>query len=279
MPDTNIAGGALSLGGSLLGSNKMSKSADKAAAAQTAMSERTRSDLLNYRTRGEAAGREIMRLLGMSVEPFVPRRSDYGNDVDTYNRAMFQYNYDKKQYEDAIKSEGYGSLMRDFTGEDLQNEPGYQFGMDQGMQALDRSAAARGNLLSGATLKAAQRYGQDYAGTKFNDAYQRDNNNKNRTFNWLMGLTTMGQNSTVQAATANQQTGNALGNLALQQGNAQAAGLMGAANAFQTYQNNQWQQNLLSSMNNNRIYQNAADTSYSGWDPRQLRAGTNSGWA
>lgn len=278
MPDTNIAGGALSLGGSLLGSNKMSKSADKAAAAQAAMFERTRMDLLPYKERGAMAANELMRQLGLSVEPVAPNRNQYKN-VSDYKNAYADYERRKGEYANAIASDDYGSLMSNFTGEDVATEPGYQFGMDQGMQALDRSAAARGNLLSGATLKAAQRYGQDYAGTKFNDAYQRDNNNKNRTFNWLMGLTTMGQNSTVQAATANQQTGNALGNLALQQGNAQAAGLMGAANAFQTYQNNQWQQNLLSSMNNNRIYQNAADTSYSGWDPRQLRAGTNSGWA
>lgn len=277
MPDTNIAGGALSLGGSLLGSNKMSKSADKAAAAQTAMYERTRADLLPYRNKGEFAAQELMRQLGLLDPGAAPDRRLYKTSAD-YKNALVKYDNQVKEYEAAAADPNYGYLLRNFTGEDVANEPGYQFGMDQGMQALDRSAAARGNLLSGATLKAAQRYGQDYAGTKFNDAYQRDNNNKNRAFNWLMGLTTMGQNSTVQAATANQQTGNALGNLALQQGNAQAAGLMGAANAFQTYQNNQWQQNLLSSMNNNRIYQNASDASYSGWDPKQLRAGTGSGW-
>lgn len=257
------AGSVIGAGASLIGSSKMGKSADKAAAAQAAMFERTRADLLPYKERGAMASNELMRLLGLSVAPVAPNRAKYGDDVASYKNAYADYERRKGEYANAIASDDYGSLMSNFTGEDVATEPGYQFGMDQGMQALDRSAAARGNLLSGATLKAAQRYGQDYAGTKFNDAYQRDNNNKNRAFNWLMGLSTMGQNSTVQAATANQQVGNNLSNLALQQGNAQAAGLMGVSNAFQNYQNNQFQNNLLSQLsNNNKAY--SAPTS--GWN-------------
>jgi len=45
--------------------------------------------------------------------------------------------------------------------------PGYQFGLEQGTQALERGAAARGRQLSGAQLNALQRYGQDYAGSQF----------------------------------------------------------------------------------------------------------------
>lgn len=45
----------------------------------------------------------------------------------------------------------------------FRNTPGYQFGLDQGMKAVQASAAARGGLNSGATLKALQRYGNDYA--------------------------------------------------------------------------------------------------------------------
>jgi hypothetical protein len=44
--------------------------------------------------------------------------------------------------------------------------PGYQFGMQQGTQALERGAAARGKQLSGAQLNALQTYGQNYAGTQ-----------------------------------------------------------------------------------------------------------------
>lgn len=257
------AGSVIGAGASLIGSSKMSKSADKAAAAQTAMYERTRADLLPYRNKGEFAAQELMRQLGLLDPGAAPDRRLYKTSAD-YKNALVKYDNQVKEYEAAAADPNYGYLLRNFTGEDVANEPGYQFGMDQGMQALDRSAAARGNLLSGATLKAAQRYGQDYAGTKFNDAYQRDNNNKNRAFNWLMGLTTMGQNSNVQAATTNQQVGNNLSNLALQQGNAQAAGLMGVSNAFQNYQNNQFQNNLLSSLNNKAYSANSGGSG--GWN-------------
>lgn len=45
----------------------------------------------------------------------------------------------------------------------LTQFPGYQFGLDQGVQALDRSAASRGLLLSGAQLQDTQKFGQNYA--------------------------------------------------------------------------------------------------------------------
>lgn len=66
-----------------------------------------------------------------------------------------------------------------FTGEDLQNDPGYQFQLQQGEQALARSQAARGNLFSGSALKAAQDYGQGLAGTSFDNANNRYANNRN----------------------------------------------------------------------------------------------------
>lgn len=60
-----------------------------------------------------------------------------------------------------------------FTGKDLSSDPGYQFALDEGQKALERSAAARGSAFGGAALKSATRYGTDYAGTKFNEAFGR----------------------------------------------------------------------------------------------------------
>ena len=45
----------------------------------------------------------------------------------------------------------------------IQNLPGYQFQLNQGVQAIDRSAASRGLLNSGATGKALAQYGQGLA--------------------------------------------------------------------------------------------------------------------
>lgn len=49
----------------------------------------------------------------------------------------------------------------------LEATPGYQFRFGQGMKALERSAAAKGNLLSGNTLAAAQEFGQGIASQEY----------------------------------------------------------------------------------------------------------------
>lgn len=51
----------------------------------------------------------------------------------------------------------------------FRNSTGYQFGMDQGMQAITGSAATKGLLNSGGTLKAMNAFGQDYASSKYGD--------------------------------------------------------------------------------------------------------------
>lgn len=51
----------------------------------------------------------------------------------------------------------------------FRNNTGYQFGLNQGMDAITNSAAAKGLLNSGSTAKALNQFGQDYASTKYND--------------------------------------------------------------------------------------------------------------
>jgi len=53
------------------------------------------------------------------------------------------------------------------TEADLHAMPGYQSQLDAGLQARQRSAAAQGTVLNGGTLKALDRYGQDYANTSY----------------------------------------------------------------------------------------------------------------
>lgn len=55
----------------------------------------------------------------------------------------------------------------------ITQDPGYKFGLDQGTRALNSGAAARGMTYSGAAGKALTRYGQDYAGTKLDQSYNR----------------------------------------------------------------------------------------------------------
>ena len=67
-------------------------------------------------------------------------------------------------------AQGYGSLANNFSMSDFEQDPGYAFRMSEGLKAIDRTAASRGGMLSGAALKAAGRYGQDYASNEYQNA-------------------------------------------------------------------------------------------------------------
>ncbi len=76
---------------------------------------------------------------------------------------------------------GYGDLTSRFDPGDLTQDPGYQFQLQQGQEALNRANAASGNLNSGAALKAAQQFGTGLADSTYNAAFQRwlQNNQQN----------------------------------------------------------------------------------------------------
>ena len=59
------------------------------------------------------------------------------------------------------------------TAEDAQNEAGYKFRLDSGTDALQRSAAAKGVLRTGGTLKDVLSYGQNFATQEYNNVYER----------------------------------------------------------------------------------------------------------
>lgn len=273
----SVLGGALSLGSALIGSaasksaaKTQAKSANSATRLQSEMFNQVRNDLSPYRSAGEVGTNALLAYLGIGGAPSAPSLAEfqtpiynkrgklkgYSTDTAAYDRAVSEYRAKLDSFNEIKDSGQYGSLLQEFTGDDLENDPGYQFGMNQGMQALDRSAAARGSLLSGATLKAAQRFGQDYAGTKFNEAFSRDNTTKTRAANFLSSVAGMGQSAAAQTGAMGMQTASNIGNNVTGAGNALAAGQVGAANAWGNalgqIGNNYQQQQLLSSNNNMR---------------------------
>ena len=139
------------------------------------------------------------------------------------------------------------------TGVDESNDPGYQFRLAQGDQAIQRAAAAGGGAFSGGTLKALSRYGQDYASNEYSNVYNRAltgyntnvntglnsfltnfnayNTGQGNTFNRLASLAGMGQTATGQLGQLGQSSAANIGNLLTGQGNAAAAGALGSASA------------------------------------------------
>ncbi len=87
-----------------------------------------------------------------------------------------------------------GALGGNFTPGDLTQDPGYQFKLAQGQQALDRRASGPGGggYFSGQALKEAQNYGQGLADQTYNDAYNRWLQQQQNTYNILSGQQKLG---------------------------------------------------------------------------------------
>jgi hypothetical protein len=106
-----------------------------------------------------------------------------------------------------------GTLIRPFTMADFNADPGYQFRMDEGTKAIDRSAAARGNLLSGQTLKGLTRFGQDTASSEYQNAYNRFNADQNDRFSKLATIAGYGPASSASDTAAGQNYGTNITNI------------------------------------------------------------------
>jgi hypothetical protein len=127
---------------------------------------------------------------------------------------------------------GYGSAGRNFGMSDFNADPGYQFRLDQGQRAIERSAAARGGLLSGAAVKAAADYNQGSASQEYNNAYNRFQNDRSSILNPLQSLSGQGQSATNQLSANAGNFGQNASNLLTQAGNSRASGYVGSANAI-----------------------------------------------
>jgi hypothetical protein len=100
-------------------------------------------------------------------------------------------------------------------------DPSYGFRFAEGQKALERSAASKGTLLTGGTLKALAAYGQGLASTEFGNIFNRNYQ--------LAGL---GLNAAQSAAGAGSSYGGSIGNLAGNQAQDTANLTTGAGNAL-----------------------------------------------
>lgn len=227
MPDpiSAIAGSAvLGAGSSLIGSSNAAdaqreaaaasaaaqrEGADKSIAAQREMFDIGRADLAPYREGGVTAQNQLMTLLGI------------GGDT---------------------KGADYGKYAKDFGMSDFTTDPGYQFRLEQGMRALNSSAAARGMGMSGANIKGALEYGQNFGSNEYTNAFNRYNTNRAARLDPLFKLYTGGEAAASGSAAAASNLGTNLGNTysnlgsnvaqaEVAAGNATASGYLNSANA------------------------------------------------
>lgn len=101
------------------------------------------------------------------------------------------------------------------------NSPGYQFALGQGQQAVQRGAAASGNLYSTNTLNQLDTNAQGYASTQYNNYVSQ-----------LMGLAGIGSGATAGTVGAATTAGNNISANQLSAGNANASGILGSSGAI-----------------------------------------------
>lgn len=123
-------------------------------------------------------------------------------------------------------------LTSQFTMQDFQNSPGYQFQLNQGLLAGSRSAAAAGMLDSSGTQQNAAGYAEGLANTDYQQALTNFTNNQQQRYNMLAGLAGQGLQATGMSNQAAQTYGSQVGQNMTGLANAQAAGTVGTANAI-----------------------------------------------
>jgi hypothetical protein len=194
-----IGSGIISASGASKAAGAQAQAAREAQAAQERMFQKQTELQEPFRQAGLTAQQQIMQLLGI------------GGDAG---------------------AAGYGSLAKPFGAEQFQQDPGYAFRQSEGMKALERSAAARGGLLSGSTLKGIQRFGQDLASQEYQNAFNRYQIERSARLNPLQSLMGAGQSATNTMTSAAGQFGQASAQNAMNVGAARASGYVGAANAL-----------------------------------------------
>jgi hypothetical protein len=209
MPPAIIAAGvgaAASVGGGLIARS----GAKKAARAQEQAAQRAEQTQREMFDR-QIALQEPFRQAGMTAQDQIMQLLGIGGDAG---------------------AEGYGSMARPFGQQDFEQDPGYAFRQAEGMRALERSAAARGNLLSGNTLKGVQRFGQDLASQEYQNAFNRFQVERAARLNPLQSLMGAGQSAANVMTGATGQAGMNIGQMQLGAGQARASGYVGQANAL-----------------------------------------------
>lgn len=277
-----LVGGAASADAAGKASGAQEKSSKEAIAEQQRQYDQSRADSAQWRNTGASASARLGQLLGMQgqmdpndpkfkeiyeakLAPFIAPQSGLtvaensvlSTDPATKEKQLAwikdqaTQEYIQKYGDPSSPEQGGGSLIRKFTLADFLSDPvtqaSYQSGLDLGTQALNRSAGSRGNLNSGAQLKALLRFGTDYTGQQAAGSQARFVGDQTNTFNRFASLSGLGQTSAAQTGQLGQSSaqnigqiltaqGNARGAAAIAQGNAWGAGANSAGNAYMQQQ-------------------------------------------
>lgn len=222
MPIAALAGPLIGMGSSLAGGFIGSNAAQNAAAAQQAAGQKA----INTVDNGANAS---LSALGNT---WLQTQSNVNPYLQTGTAALGNLPSSVLPANGSVSAEQIMAL-----------DPGFDFRLQQGQQALERAEAAGGSVGSGGAMKAAARYGQQFAAGEFSQAFNRYLAGNQQRFGQEMSLAGLGQSANQQLIAAgtnyadetsqvNMNAARESSDLQTGIGNAQASGYMGAANAW-----------------------------------------------
>jgi len=210
---TVIAGGLI--GGAMLGSAYLQSQAAGNAASQYA----------NAANQGINYSQGVYNNIQGMAQPYL----NTGTQANYGLNAMLPGQYTNAQ---GGTSTGSGYLTAQPTMNDLTSlMPNYQFGLTQGMGQFNAGLNAGGGAVSGNAIQGGQQFAQDYAGNSLNNAFNQYQANRSNVVSNVNALTGVGQQANQTVANAAAGTSANVSNTLSSIGNAQASGIMGAANA------------------------------------------------
>lgn len=194
LPTAMLGGSLLSGLGGLFGAGMQSSYIEDAIKAEKQMFGVAQGDLAPFMGFGTIAGNRLMEMLGIGGNP---------------------------------GAAGYGSLMKPFnpTMQQLEQTPGYQFALDQGLKSTQNSYAARGLGASGNAMRGAANYAEGLASTTYQQQFENNLQQNNQLYNMLLGPTQLGAGAASAMAGNAMNLGGMLGQNYTGMGNAWAGGI------------------------------------------------------
>jgi len=197
-----LGSAAISAGAGIFGAMQQSSAADRATNAQTAAQDKN-----------IALQREIFDQQKATLAPWQTAGLEALNKIRT---GIADGSFDISKY-------GYNDLVKD---------PGYQFRLSEGTNALERAAAARGKFISGDQLNDVQTYGQNMASQEFGNAFARTAAERDTRYNILSNVANQGYGAATALTGVAGQMGDKIATANTNIGNAQATGAINQGNVW-----------------------------------------------
>jgi hypothetical protein len=229
-----VAAAVATVGSSLIGAKAAKDAAETQAGAQreSAAMQKAMFDTQNKQQTGyRAAGQGALSQIGALGSGTYQSYDEAGNPINGVQT-------------------GSGYLTKQFSPEDFAAgiDPGYDWRLKMGQEQAQRQANQAGGAIGGNALAGLQDYTQGSASQEYANTFNRFQTQRGNIYNTLASIAGLGQTSLGQTGTASTTAGANIGQAISNAGSAQAAGTVGAANAYGGAIQNASNQYMLSQM-------------------------------